>query len=492
MIIQEMYRLIVFALITTVHLVHVIESLMISIDQGTINGTYLKARSNKTFNAFFRIPYAQPPVGDLRFKPPVEAEPWSGIRNGSVFPSECVQYSREINGTKGSEDCLYLNVYTPLDAREGQNLSVIVYIYGGVYKSSSNLIDGPNYIMDKNVILVQPNYRAGVLGFLSTGDIVIPGNFGLKDQLLALKWVQKNIYHFGGDPNKITLQGHSSGGVCVHLHTLSPSSKGLFQKVIIQSGNGMCALSYFGPDVTRAVAKEFAVRAGCPSFNSSQEIYECLMDMEAEKMPLIQEEMYIWDQDPDATFRPTIEDINSDQAFLTDFPQNLQYHSPDLPWIIGMTTGEAAFKVARYLENGGERSSQIDENYKLLFPIIMQYLWNTKTDHLNYISLAIRTHYFADQGIGDETAVELTSMLTEGLFGICTIDTIFSYPGQKYVYWYDYVSNYSTQNIIGDYNEYLGVSHGDEVHLLFYRDYSAAVLTEQDVMFSEELESKST
>ncbi|XP_065216366.1 acylcarnitine hydrolase-like [Planococcus citri] len=268
------------------------ESLLITTKQGTLNGTRLEARNGKLFNAFYGIPYAQPPVGKLRFKPPVEAEPWDGTRDATQLPTVCIQIIDGTNTTKSSEDCLYLDIYTPLNAREGDRFPVIVYIFGGKFKQGATFQNGPQFMMQHDVIIVYPNFRQGVFGFLSTGDTVIPGNFGLKDQTLALKWVQNNINHFGGDPNRVTLQGHSSGATCVHLHTLSPASKGLFHKVIIQSGVGCCPTGFFGPDVARAITKEFAIKAGCPSVNSSQDMYECFMNMDPNTTTLVPEQMF--------------------------------------------------------------------------------------------------------------------------------------------------------------------------------------------------------
>ncbi len=106
------------------------------------------------------------------------------------------------------------------------NLPVIVYLYGGIFKRGSNVENGVNFFQNEEVIIVMPNYRGGVLGFLSTGDAVLPGNMALKDQVLAMKWTKENIYDFGGDLDRITLFGHSSGSMCAHLHMFSPLSKG--------------------------------------------------------------------------------------------------------------------------------------------------------------------------------------------------------------------------------------------------------------------------
>ncbi len=141
-----------------------------------------------------------------------------------------------------------LNIYTPLkddeqndkkDEKDTKGLAVLVWIHGGGFTSGSGspALYGPEYFMEQpNLILVALNYRLGPLGFLGMNDDVLPGNLGLWDQVLALKWIQKNISAFGGDPGRVTICGQSAGGVCVSLHTLSKQSKGLFSAAITQSG----------------------------------------------------------------------------------------------------------------------------------------------------------------------------------------------------------------------------------------------------------------
>ncbi|XP_065216336.1 esterase FE4-like [Planococcus citri] len=476
-----MYKCLVIVLVTLSA-----EALIITVDQGTLNGTYLTTRRGKLFNAFYGIPFAQPPVGELRFKSPKEAKPWTGVLDASAVPTGCVETDWDVNApVLGSEDCLNLNVYTPLNARKGDNISVVVYIFGGGFKGFTNMEFGPQYILERDVILVIPNYRLGALGFMTTGDSVIPGNYQLKDQTMAMKWVQKNIHHFGGDPNSVTLQGHSAASICVHLHTVSPLSKGLFHKVIMQSGASMSG--FWGPDVIRGIVKEFATKAGCPDITSSKSILSCLMSLDAKTFPKIEQTMYVWDSNPLSVFKPSIEDENSEEPFITKSPSTADYHNPHMPWIIGLTTGEASYKVAHYLSNGGELAAEIDQYYKILFPITLSYLWSTKLIHLNYISQTLRAHYFGDRKIGAETAHEMTQFYTHGMFGVPIIEVIRSYPGPKYVYWYDYKSNYSRQNLDGYYEEDLGVAHGEEVYLLFYTAVSDNALTLADQMFSEEL-----
>ncbi|XP_065216360.1 esterase E4-like [Planococcus citri] len=477
-----MYKFLIIAIATLS-----VESLIVTINQGIIDGTHSTTRSGKIFNAFYGIPFAQPPTGRLRFKSPKEAKPWKGVLNSTTPGPVCLNIPQGSTEIVGDEDCLNLNVYSPLNARQGDNLAVIVYIFGGAFKWSSNMDFGPEYLLDQNVIVVVPNYRLGALGLLSTGDTVISGNYQLKDQTMALKWVQQNIRHFGGDPSNVALHGYSSGAACVHLHTLSPASKGLFHRVIMHS-NAEAGIFYpYKLEVIRGIVKEFATKAGCPDVTTSENIHKCLMALDGEVFPVIEQSMTVWDQEPTSVFQPSTEDKNSEEPFLTDPPSSAQYHSPSMPWIVGLTTGEGAYKAANFLQKEGELAAEIDQYYKILFPLSLAYLWNTKLSYLNFISQVLRVHYFGNRKIGAETSHEMTELYSHGLFGVPVIRNIRSYPGPKYVYLFDYRSNYTTQNDEGYYEEFLGISHGDDVILIYYTEKSNLSLTNQDHMFSEEL-----
>ncbi|XP_033221036.1 esterase SG1-like [Belonocnema kinseyi] len=206
---------------------------LVKIPQGLLKGTHLETRNGRKISVFLGIPYAKPPIGKLRFRSPVPAEKWKGLRLAHTEGNMCPQLKSK--NLLGDENCLYLNIYTPilefnstLINSKKNLLPVMVWIHGGGFKTGSGsfTVYGPSYILDKDVILVSINYRLGVLGFFTTGDLLVPGNMGLKDQVLALKWVQENIHFFGGDPDKVTIFGQSSAGACVNLHTISDASKG--------------------------------------------------------------------------------------------------------------------------------------------------------------------------------------------------------------------------------------------------------------------------
>lgn len=226
------------------------EQVLVKTKLGGIQGQVETAiNSEKRYAAFTSVPYAKPPVGNLRFKDPQMASAWQGTLEATGKSPQCPQLgldpqklTQNPEDLEGQEDCLYLNVYMPLDSK-GQKfdkkLPVMVWIHGGAYVKGNNFgLYGPDYFMadsDNPVILVAMNYRLGILGFLSLGDEVISGNMGLKDQSLALQWVQDNIEGFGGDAQKVTIFGESAGGGSVMAHVLSPWSSGLFAKAIIQS-----------------------------------------------------------------------------------------------------------------------------------------------------------------------------------------------------------------------------------------------------------------
>ena len=196
--------------------------------------------------SFKGIPFAAPPVGPLRWKPPQPAAAWSGLRDGSKFAASCYQQARNGRVENLSEDCLYLNVWRPEGARPGAKLPVMVWIYGGAFVSGAGALpiyDGTHFA-ENGVVLVTLNYRLGNLGWFAHPELTKEsagqgtGDYGLMDQIGALAWVRNNIALFGGDPSNVTIFGESAGGMSVNLLMTSPAARGLFAKAITESGLG--------------------------------------------------------------------------------------------------------------------------------------------------------------------------------------------------------------------------------------------------------------
>ncbi|ELU17172.1 hypothetical protein CAPTEDRAFT_141788 [Capitella teleta] len=194
--------------------------------------------------AFKGIPYAQPPTGNRRLRPPEPLKLWQGQRDASKYGPICHQNTdamkniphKAVIPDEQSEDCLQLNVWTPsLDP--SANKAVMVWIHGGGFAGGwSSMYEGVALAAYEDVVFVSINYRCGLLGFLSTGDEVIPGNYGLLDQMEALRWISKYIRKFGGNPDNVTILGQSAGGISCAMLLVSEAAQGLFHRAICQSG----------------------------------------------------------------------------------------------------------------------------------------------------------------------------------------------------------------------------------------------------------------
>src|SRR5688572_9017998 len=234
---------------------------MAAIEQADVTGGTVRGIVENGVAAFKGIPFAAPPVGDLRWQAPQPVIPWSGVKQTTAFALPCAQDSRE--EPESSEDCLYLNIWTSATSAD-EKRPVMVWIHGGEFDhgaSSSEVFDGTRFAQD-GVVLVSVAYRLGAFGFvahpeLRQGGGKSSGVFGLADQVAALLWVKRNIHRFGGDPERVTVFGVSSGGISISLLAGSSAARALFQRAISQSGGA------FGPPTNDPLLSlEYAENAG--------------------------------------------------------------------------------------------------------------------------------------------------------------------------------------------------------------------------------------
>lgn len=316
---------------------------------GVVQG--VPAAKNAAHTVFRGIPYAKPPVGELRFSRPAEPEAWDGVRLCDTFGPDCVQTDRGsgVQAANTSEDCLYLNVYTPAESTE-EKLPVLFWIYGGGFsggRSSNPEFDG-EAINSKGAILVTINYRCGALGFFALDELDErnggSANLGLLDQIQALKWVHENIAAFGGDPAKVMVFGQSAGGMSTRMLLTSPLTEGLMTRAIIESGGGLNEADPVRP------AEEFkAICKGC--MDHLGWTFEDLMAADAGELcnQLNQAAREVVEGMAVGYFQPFI-----DGLVLTDVPGNLvkagNYH--DIPVVCGTVAGDSrmfSINVRRFL-----------------------------------------------------------------------------------------------------------------------------------------------
>lgn len=271
------------------------------IKNGIIEGTF---DTKSGVQKYFGIPFAKPPVGELRWKAPQPMDNWTGVKKTSAFGPRAIQApvfgDMDFKSDGLSEDCLYLNVWTPAD-RNTKDLPVLVYFYGGGYVAGDG--SEPRYngeaMAKKGIVVVTVNYRLNVFGFLAHPELSAEspykasGNYGLLDQMASLKWVQENIEAFGGDPKKVTIAGESAGSISVSYQMASPLSKNLIAGAIGESGAGINpTLAPVSLEEAEKTGAEFASKAGINSLEdlrnlSTKEVYEIYNESKRFGFPVV-------------------------------------------------------------------------------------------------------------------------------------------------------------------------------------------------------------
>ncbi|XP_060878022.1 juvenile hormone esterase-like isoform X1 [Metopolophium dirhodum] len=438
--------------------------LEVRIADGILKGQVLQSRDGRTYYSYTGIPYARPPIGELRFKAPQPVEPWNGKLDASRESNKiCIQN----NVADSHEDCLYLNVFTP--KVDKKFLPVMFWIHGGMFSRGRGGpgIHGPEYFMDKDVLLVTINYRLGVLGFLSTEDDVIPGNYGMKDQVMALRWVQKNIIHFNGDPSQVTIFGESTGGASTGFHMLSPMSKGLFHKVILQSGSPVCKWAVSPIGLPRKRAHAVALIAGC-NFDTSEDILQCLRKLSADYIIDLQNRLYAWLSHPCIQFNPVVENCDSGQeAFLCHHPIYDFKQESFVPAIVGLNSAEGGLFVASLYNSTSLMYTEFQTYFNRILSIMLFYYQYTRPEDLDEIGERVLKEYFPSGRLDDNTHSNAVNMIGDGCFTHCIVDMAKKLSSPVYSYYYDYQNEFSYNKLFGSCQKSLGVTHADELNSLF-------------------------
>nr|CAI5853293.1 unnamed protein product [Callosobruchus analis] len=461
---------------------------------GLVEGTQDYSEGGRVYFAFRGIPFAKPPVGERRFKPPERTDNWTGIYLAKADAAHCLQKNYLFSNPKveGSEDCLYLNVYTPQirpsrrRKRSVQNLlPVMVFIHWGGFfcgYSDSNYL-GPQYFMDRGVIIVTFNYRLGVLGFLCTNDDASPGNYGLKDQVMALQWVQDNIENFGGNKDKVTIFGQSAGAASVHYHMLSPLSRGLFRQGISESGSALNLWARPFPTNQGLIAAAQANILGCPNPTNTTDIVDCLRKVDGDILVDSGDKFKTFSVDPLNVYGPSIEKKTGENPypFVTQHPvdyiRNKQFHQG--PWIVGINNEEGLLRTAALLRQSETREA-LNKNFDSIMMNLMGLELSVEKRKVPETWSRIKEFYLEGRSqinVSDFKGLsEFTDLYSDRAFSYSVYQAALfhNFQGHENIWYYNfnYSGQYSyaqvwaatTENIDG---YYWGVSHSDELLYLF-------------------------
>ncbi|XP_021695433.1 venom carboxylesterase-6 [Aedes aegypti] len=447
----------------------------VRIADGCLYGTYKDGLESGQFEAFFGIPYAKPPVGKLRFRNPVPVEPWTGYYDATYERSKCVQKhdARPHSLVEGNEDCLYLNLYRPKYIIDP--LPVIIFIHGGIYASGSASFAefGPERLMDTGkVIVVVIQYRLGVFGFLSTGDSSSPGNYGLKDQSMALRWVQNNIQSFGGDPKRVLLAGQCAGGAAVQMHMMSPLSRGAFSTAVSMSGSVFDFWNY-NIDQARLARRQAAAVGIRNAFNiSTDKLVEELRWIDAYELGESVNRLKYFYVHPTGLYQPVVEQYVTKETFLSEDSKALwaagKYEQ--IPWVTGFLSNDGAADSLGIITNV-TLLEQLNENSRRFIPRLAGgYAQNNSTQMLKDRYFSDGTH---ERWLTRDNYLNLQTLTTEStvIYGIIKSVKLHQAKSSKKapisVYYFNFRGRYSQSYVYSYTRADFGVCHSDELLYLF-------------------------
>ncbi|XP_011643950.1 carboxylesterase 1D [Pogonomyrmex barbatus] len=335
--------------------------------QGTVLGKEVFISNILKVTQYLGIPYAQPPLENLRFARPVTnpLPSWNDVRNATQFAPSCQQASGQLKLHEKlykqllpldvpdpgfSEDCLFLNIFVPSEGnRQNDQWPVMVWFHGGDFNTGTPAIwDASIFVSKQKVLVVTVAYRLNILGFFTTMDTEAPGNYGMFDQIAALDWIKRNIKHFNGSPNNIVIYGHSSGAISVGLHMMSPLSRGKFHKAIVMSGDAISSVGTL--DREKTVVDIVADRFSCYRRPISA-LMECLRRPPADALVQQTADIETWGPIIDADTN------NETEPFLAQHPKDIleSGNFNAVPLITGYTNNE---QVLAYMEAIGERNPE--------------------------------------------------------------------------------------------------------------------------------------
>ncbi|KAL1423093.1 hypothetical protein MTO96_021475 [Rhipicephalus appendiculatus] len=438
-------------------------------DSGAVSGKVITV-GNRSIDAFLGIPYAKPPVGELRFRKPEGVVPWNGTYQATARTPPCWQTvlrfvaDAPLNySTVASEDCLYLNIWKRSSTCStsgtcNEKRPVVVFIYGGAFQwgdSSLFVYDPANFVALSDVVFVTFEYRVSIFGFFSLGRPELPGNFGLWDQYLALDWVRKNIAGFGGDPDEVTLIGQSAGAVSVGFQACSPKRQGPFKRAVLMSSTPLSLILGF---THRGVGKFIHVAGALGCYNQSKSLDEQLNSVLS----------CLRKVDPSFIIR-TIETLDHTyQVFVPEYNDEFFPEHPlaaktwaKLPFneiILGTTADEGTLMLDYIQHSFPAMEVLLATDYRLTMTTALMPLFGTSLSRAR----SIVNEYFGGPDVQhtSESVLKITSeIIGDGVF-YCPVKLMAEVAARQGIDTYRYLFAHRSSHSF--WPEWMGVTHGDD------------------------------
>ncbi|CAG4948895.1 unnamed protein product [Parnassius apollo] len=453
-------------------------SCRVTVAQGILEGQVRTTYSGKKYYSFEGIPYAKPPVERLRFRDPQEPDSWTGIRDATTPGNKCVQINPySPTNLIGCEDCLYLNVYTPsLPVEKLEKLPVLFFVHGGRFLFGYGDYYQPDYLIRHDVILVTINYRLNIFGFLCLNIPEVPGNAGLKDTIMALKWVKNNIKYFNGDENNVTAFGESAGAGVVTSYLTSKMADNLCHKIIAQSGNVLSDL-YIVKEDQIAKARYLTSIMG-KEISDVREIYEYLLTAPVEEllMAFISAELSRPPATINAYLLPVVEKkFEGVEQFFDEDPivTMRENRFKKLPVLVTLNSHESA----PFLRKDEHGNTVYENNLQYFIP---RYL-GIENDSPRALKFAkkLRDSYFDGKDVANEE--KYLDFISDAYFArdtVMLIEYLSKFNKDTFFCFFSYCGNMNTSLMrkLG----FKGATHGDLIQYVFYRKNKAVKCTEKD------------
>lgn len=469
------------------------DDLVVKTSKGKIQGFESTTTAGKKVSCWYSIPYAQPPINNLRFRHPRPMDSWENTRNTLDQPNSCVQAEDTMwpgfsgsqvwaVNTNMSEDCLYLNVVVPKP--HPKNAAVIIWIYGGGFWSGTTTLevyDIRTMAAEEEIIMVGIQYRVASLAFLYFDTEDVPGNAGMFDQLMAIQWVRDNIARFGGNPENITLMGESAGAASVSLHLLSPLSRNLFSQAIMQSASALAPWAVITKRESKLRGMRLAELMKCPHSKDVRPTIDCLR--KAKAIDLVNAEFMGITHGFTGSigiFVPII-----DGSFLDETPETAMKLSnfKKTNILLGSNSDEGNYFVLYYFPDIFPRQEEIEVNRQNFTQTI-----TSAYPNLNKIQRAALQYEYTNWLNPDDPVTNADAV------DKYTGDHQFTCPVVDFAHRYAetgnnvYMYHFAHQASISPWPKWVGTMHADEVFFVFGQPLNLSYsYTKEEVNLSKQM-----